>query len=319
MNAFRRSRWGRLARLVGVAAAIAAVTLAFTGEAPADASLALQPRPLDRVQPLGGLLTGSENPTVALVLGGGGLRGYAHIGVLRALEEAGIRPDIVVGTSAGALVGAIYASGATPVQIEQAARELDVAGLIDWTLDSRGLMRGEHIAQWVETATHGRSIESFPIRFGAVATDLRSGEAVLLDAGRPGDAVRASAAVPGTTVPIPYRGGHLIDGGVSSLVPVRFARALGADLIIAVDIYCTGPAPEGLGAATVMRRTMQAQTCLLARQELADADIAIRVDVPNPGLSGSEDWPLAMEAGYKEARAELSSAHRRAIAAIGSP
>ncbi len=179
-------------------------------------------------------------------------------------------------------------------------------------------MRGERIADWVESATGGRTIEEFPIRFGAVATDLRSGEAVLLDSGRPGDAVRASAAVPGTTVPVPYRDGHLIDGGVSSLVPVRFARALGADLIIAVDIYCKGPAPEGLDAPSVMRRAMQAQTCLLATQELAEADIVIRVEVPAPRLSASDDWPLAMEAGYQEAKAALASAHRMGSTTIGA-
>lgn len=304
--------------LAAIAAVAVAVALAFAGDAPADASLALQPRPLDRVRAPSEPHTGSENPTVALVLGGGGLRGFAHIGVLRALEEAGIRPDLVVGTSAGALVGAVYASGASPAQIEQAARRIDVASLIDWTLDARGLMRGVNIARWVETATHGQAIESFPIRFGAVATDLRSGQAVLLDAGRPGDAVRASVAVPGTTVPVPYRGGHLIDGGVSSLVPVRFARALGADLIIAVDIYCSGRAPEGLGAVTVMRRAMQSQTCLLAALELAEADLAIRVDVPSPRLSAANDWPLAMEAGYQKARTELASAHRTAIARFES-
>lgn len=119
--------------------------------------------------------------------------------------------------------------------------------------------------------------------------------------------------MPGTTIPVPYRGGHLIDGGVSSLVPVRFARALGADLIIAVDIYCTGPAPEGLGVATVMRRTMQTQTCLLANQELAKADIVIRIAVPTPRLSASNDWAVAMAVGYQEAKAALASAPRRAV------
>ena len=302
------TRRSKFVRLVGVLVAIAGATLVFSGEAPAEASLALHPRPLASVESQRGLDIGHEGVTVALVLGGGGLRGFAHIGVLRALEEAGIRPDIVVGTSAGALVGAVYASGASAAQIEQAARELDVTGLIDWTLDSRGLMRGEHIANWVETATRGQAIESFPIRFGAIATDLSSGEAVLLDTGRPGDAVRASSAVPGTTVPVPYRGGHLIDGGVSSLVPVRFARALGADTVIAVDIYCTGSAPNGLGAATVMRRAMQAQTCLLATQELAEADIVIRVALPTPRLSDSTNWPVTMEAGYRAAKAELASA-----------
>lgn len=308
MNVPRRTRRTKFARLAGVVAVVAAATLAFTSEAPAEVSLTLHPRPIDSVQPQGDLRTGHQRPTVALVLGGGGLRGFAHIGVLRALEEAGIRPDIVVGTSAGALVGAVYASGASAAQIEHAARELDVTDLIDWTLDSRGLMRGEHIAEWVETATRGQAIESFPIRFGAVATDLSSGEAVLLDAGRPGDAVRASAAVPGTTVPVPYSGGHLVDGGVSSLVPVRFARALGADRIIAVDIYCKGSGPNGLGAATVMRRAMQAQTCLLATQELAEADVVIRVQLPTPRLSDSTNWPVTMEAGYQEAKAELASA-----------
>ncbi len=302
------TRRSKFVRLLGLLVAIAAATLAFSGEAPAEVSLALHPRPLDSVESQRAPDIGHEGPTVALVLGGGGLRGFAHIGVLRALEEAGIRPDIVVGTSAGALVGAVYASGASAAQIEQAARELDVTGLIDWTLDSRGLMRGEHIAAWVETATRGQAIESFPIRFGAIATDLSSGEAVLLDTGRPGDAVRASSAVPGTTVPVPYRGGHLIDGGVSSLVPVRFARALGADRVIAVDIYCTGSAPNGLGAATVMRRAMQAQTCLLATQELAEADIVIRVALPTPRLSDSTNWPVTMEAGYQAAKAELASA-----------
>jgi NTE family protein len=169
-------------------------------------------------------------PKIALVLGGGGVCGFAHIGILRALEDAGIRPDIVVGTSAGTVVGAAYASGMTPVQIESVARSIELSSLVDFTVSRNGIMRGKKLAEWVDTVTSGISIERFPIRFAAVATDLKSERAVLLDRGSPGNAIQASAAVPGVNVPVPYRDGHLIDGGITSLVPVNFAMAMGATL-----------------------------------------------------------------------------------------
>jgi len=161
---------------------------------------------------------------VALVLGGDGLRGFAHIGVLRAFEEAGIKPDIVVGTSAGAVVGAAYSSGMTAAQIASVARDVELSSLVDWTLSSSGIMRGKNLAHWIDTITAGVPIEKFPIRFAAVATDLDSEKAVLLDRGSPGGAIQASAAVAGVNVPVPYKNGHLIDGGITSLVPARFAR-----------------------------------------------------------------------------------------------
>jgi NTE family protein len=111
-------------------------------------------------------------PSIALVLGGGGLRGFAHLGVLRALDEAGIEPDIVVGTSAGAVVGAAYASGLPARQIESIAREVKLSSLIDFTFSKSGLMRGDHIASWVNTMTSNMPMEKFPRRFAAVATDL---------------------------------------------------------------------------------------------------------------------------------------------------
>jgi NTE family protein len=128
----------------------------------------------------------APRPIVGLVLGGGGLRGFAHIGVLQALEEAGIQPDIVVGTSAGALVGAAYASGMTAAQMDSAARSVRVSSLIDWKLSSSGLMRGDNLASWIDTLTAGVPIEALSRRFAAVATDLDSGRAVLLDRGPAG-------------------------------------------------------------------------------------------------------------------------------------
>ena len=247
-----------------------------------------------------------RSPKVALVLGGGGLRGFAHLGVLRALEEAGVEPDIVVGTSAGAVVGAAYASGLSAGQIEAIASEVKLSSLIDLTLSSSGLMRGNHLAGWIDSVTAGTPIESFPRRFGAVATDLRTGHAVLLDKGSPGAAVQASAAVPGVNVPIAYRDGHLVDGGIASLVPVRFARAMGADVVIAVDIYCQGPSSDGLAAPSVLLRVMRVQSCLVSASEAAEADVLIAPAVSVSGMSAKDEQSKAVTAGYTATVAALA-------------
>lgn len=298
----RPRRWP-LGLAMLVAAAFVAAALAAWGGTREATVLPLEPLRLEMV---GKQLPLPDRP-VALVLGGGGLRGFAHIGVLRALEEHGIRPDIVVGTSAGALVGAAYASGTTVEQLADDALRLDVPALIDWTLDEGGLMRGDEIARWVDRATHGKRIEDFPMRFGAVATDLDSGDAVLLASGAPGNAVRASAAVPGATVPVAYPGGHLVDGGVASLVPVRFARAMGAHTVIAVDIYCAAAGTGELSAPHVIQRAMHLQTCLLAKAELNDADVVIQANVPMPKMSDISSRQKAIEAGYKTAKAVLGT------------
>ena len=285
----------------------------------------LSPRSLADVrqsQPLPA--AGAGRPKLALVLGGGGLRGFAHLGVLRALEEAGIQPDIVVGTSAGAVVGSAYASGLSADQIESIARQVKLSSLIDFTLSTSGLMRGDAIAGWIDTVTAGMPIEAFPRRFAAVATDLRSGQAVLLDRGSAGAAVQASAAVPGVNVPVAYRDGHLVDGGIASLVPVRFARAMGADVVIAVDIYCTGPGSEGLAAPSVLLRAMRVQSCLVAAAEMAEADVLIAPTVSVSGMSAKGEQARAIIAGYEATLAALprlqsSFKGREAVAVASLP
>lgn len=292
--------------LIVSAAVLFAATAVGCASAGAPAPLDLAPRLLADVRPPApAAVAVVPRPTVALVLGGGGLRGFAHVGVLRALEEAGIRPDIVVGTSAGAVVGAAYASGLTAAQIESAGRSVDLSSLIDWTLSSGGIMRGAHLASWVDTVTGGRPIEKFPLRFAAVATDLQKGQAVLLDRGSPGAAIQASAAVPGITVPVPYSNGHLIDGGVASLVPVRFARAMGADFVIAVDIYCHDAGADGLDTLAVVRRVMHVQSCLVAASETAEADVLIAPGISAPRMAARDEQDRVVQAGYEAARAVL--------------
>jgi NTE family protein len=248
-----------------------------------------------------------EKAVIALVLGGGGLRGFAHIGVLQAIEESGIEPAIVVGTSAGSIVGAAYASGMRSASIESEAISLDLFSLMDFTFSTEGIMRGNKIASWTNRMTRNTPIEKFPRRFAAVATDLDSASAVVIDHGPAGNAVRSSSAVPGVNMAVPYAKGHLIDGGITSLVPVRFARAMGADIVIAVDIYCQGSRGSGLGASAMLHRTMHMQSCLLAVPEMAEADILIAPAVGMPGLSGPEGRKAAIEAGYLAARAALAT------------
>lgn len=277
---------------------------------PAQTGVALQPRSLSELQVAA---HAERRPTVALVLGGGGLRGFAHVGVLRALEDAGIRPDIVVGTSAGAAVGAAYASGLSAAQVEAAARQVKLSSLADWTLSSSGFIRGDAIAGWIDTVTGHVPVERFPIRFAAVATDLQSQRAVVLDSGSAGRAVQASAAVPGVSVPVNYPGGHLVDGGAASLVPVRVARAMGADVVIAVDIYCGEPHEPGVNVPAVVSWVMRAQSCRIAEMEKAEAQVLIAPTVGSMKLADKAQHERAIELGYEAARAALAlaqAAHR---------
>lgn len=266
----------------------------------------LTPRSLADVKTSAPSPDGTEGrPTVALVLGGGGLRGFAHMGVLRALEEAGIKPDIVVGTSAGAVVGAAYASGLSSSQIEEAARGVRLSSLVDLTISSSGIIRGDSLAKWVDTITGRVPMEVFPVRFAVVATDLQSQRAVVLDRGTAGRAVQASAAVPGINVPVAYPGGHLIDGGATSLVPVRVARAMGADIVIAVDIYCNEPPAGKLGSPAVIFQVMHSQSCLVAQQEMSEADVLIAPSVGMMKMSDKGQQERAIEAGYQAAHSAL--------------
>ncbi|MCD8505050.1 MAG: patatin-like phospholipase RssA [Burkholderiaceae bacterium] len=179
----------------------------------------------------------TSKPVLALALGGGAARGWAHVGVIRALEQRGIRPDIVCGTSIGALVGAAYASGELD-RFEQWIKRLtvvDIVTFMDFSLNG-GLIKGEKLMGFFEKTFVDRPIENLRLPFAAVACDLHSGAEVWLRDGSTADAVRASLALPGLLTPVHYRGKTLVDGGLVNPVPVSLARAMGSDLVIAVDL-----------------------------------------------------------------------------------
>ena len=179
----------------------------------------------------------ARKPIVGLALGGGSARGWAHIGVLRALDAAGVRPDLVCGTSIGAMVGAAWAAGELDRFADWvlAMRVKDVVSFMDLGL-SGGFLKGERLMEFVRRSFVDRPIEELPVPFGAVATALQTGAEVWLRSGSTVDAVRASIALPALFTPVIRDGVMLVDGGLVNPVPVSLARAMGAELVIAVDL-----------------------------------------------------------------------------------
>lgn len=220
-------------------------------------------------------------PRIGLALGGGAARGFAHIGVIQVLEEHGIKPDLVVGTSAGSLVAALYASGKGGVELAGLAEGMDESQITDWGYPGRALLRGDALARYVRDHTGGRTIEQMKLPLGIVATDLDSGAPILFQRGDAGLAVRASSAVPAVFQPVRIGTREYVDGGLVSPVPVRFARDMGADLVIAVDI--SSP-PEGAptgDAAHMLLQTFSIMSRSINYWELRHADVVIR-----PRLNG---------------------------------
>ena len=178
-------------------------------------------------------------PSVALVLGGGGAKGFAHVGVIKALEANGIKPTLVVGTSVGSLIGSLYASGYTSAQLEQIALTTPDSALTDFTLSNQGFIEGIKLKNFINAKVDKQLIEDFPIRFAAVAAEKHTLQKTVFSTGDAGLAVQASCSVPNIFIAprIPEKvGKKYIDGGVVSLVPVDSARDLGADIIIAIDV-----------------------------------------------------------------------------------
>ena len=213
-----------------------------------------------------------------LALGGGAARGFAHVGVIAVLEEAGLRPQIVTGTSAGSLVAAIYASGKTSAQLQQTALGMEEVAITDWMLPifGKGVFRGDALGRYVNQLVGGRLIENMAIPLGIVATDLNSGQAVLFRRGDTGTAVRASSAVPAVFVPVKINGREYVDGGLVSPVPVHFARQMGADVVLAVDISSPPESNPADGTLQILLQTFSIMGKSINQYELKDADVVVR-------------------------------------------
>jgi len=259
---------------------------------------------------------------IGLALGGGAARGFAHIGVIKVLEAHGIHPDMVTGTSAGSLVGALYASGHNGSALQKLAMEMDEAAISDWSVpffsNSSGVLKGEGLQQFVNRAVLQQPIEKLKLPFGAVATDLKSGQPILFRRGNTGAAVRASSAVPGVFQPVRVNNVEYVDGGLVSPVPVSFARKMGADFVIAVNISAQPDAQPASSSFEVLLQTFAIMGQSLNQYELKQADIVIRPELATMKGNDFNSRGTAIIAGEKAALAMLNEIRQKLKARRGN-
>jgi NTE family protein len=265
---------------------------------------------------------------IGLALGGGAAKGFAHIGVIKMLEASGIHPDVVAGTSAGSVVGALYASGMDAFALQQTAFGLDEAKIRDVRLFSGGLVQGQALQDYVNQLLHKQPIEQLKMPFAAVATELETGTRTVFVRGNTGRAVRASSSIPGVFEPVEIHGKHYVDGGVVSPIPVDAARQLGADFVIAVDISAAPNGSNPQGMMNIVGQSIDIMGRQLAAQESARADVVIRPDLRGIGRTDFEQKNQAILEGEKATlaampaiRAKLAAmlAARQAAAATTAP
>jgi NTE family protein len=298
--------------LCGLAAAFLA---ACSTPPPAPPPVASVPPPAQPEAPPAVPKPPPRPPRVGLALGGGAARGFAHIGVIQVLEENGIKPDLVAGTSAGSLVAALYATGRNGTELANVALTMDEGAITDWSFPARGLIRGEALARYVRDLTGGKTIEQMRVPLGIVATDLDSGAAVLFQRGDTGAAVRASSAVPAVFQPVKIGNREYVDGGLVSPVPVRFARQMGAELVIAVDISLP---PDGNPTTDMMKLLLQT-FAIMGRSinsfELREADVVLRPSLVGVSSADFTARKRAIQAGRDAALAALPQIRAKLSAA----
>ncbi|MCX7269525.1 MAG: patatin-like phospholipase family protein [Burkholderiales bacterium] len=238
-------------------------------------------------------------PKLGLALGGGAARGFAHIGVLQVLEEEGIKPSLVVGTSAGSVVASFYASGKTGQQLQWLADTMDETQFTDWAnpFSGRGILRGEALGKYINSQLNGMKIEDMKLPLGIVATDLRTGDGILFRRGDVATAVRASSAVPSVFEPVQIAGKDYVDGGLVSPVPVRYARQMGADLVLAVDISSRPEDAKTTDMLKVLLQTFSIMGKSISQLELAQADVVVRPALPEIGSTEFSARKKSIEAG----------------------
>ena len=261
---------------------------------PAPEAIAPAPKPVP-VKPI----------RIGIALGGGAAKGFAHIGVIKMLEANDLRIEVVSGTSAGSVVGALYASGMDAFQMQKTAFGLDEAQIRDVSLFSGGVVKGQKLQDYVNQLVGNRKLERMKKPLAVVSTQLETGERTVFVRGNTGQAVRASSSIPGVFEPVLIGQKHYVDGGVVSPVPVDAARQLGADFVIAVDIStkASGRNPGSLLGTVNQSIAIMGQK--LGQQELARANVVIRPLVSDIGPADFEQRNNAILEGERAALAAM--------------
>lgn len=255
---------------------LVAVLLAGCATAPVDhtASDAPYAAPLQRMA--------KTRPVVGLVLGAGGSRGFAHVGVLKAFEEAGIEVDVIVGVSSGAVVAALHAGGFGAAELEANALAIEDNDLLDFTLFGPGVIEGGRLQAYINDMLRNRPIEALQKPFAVVAAERQTSRMTVFNRGNTGLAVRASASVPKLFWPVVIRGTEYVDGGVASRVPASIARDMGADIVIAVDVSWRGSVDAQQADVVIRPQTIRTRIVDFSQKvaNLAAGEEAAREVVP---------------------------------------
>jgi NTE family protein len=249
-------------------------------------------------------------PVIALVLGSGAARGFAHIGVIKALEAQGIRPNIVLGSSAGSVIAALYASGYSGLELNRIALHLDEAALADWAYPFAGrfwgLIKGDALLNMVNREVQNKTIEQMPIPLGIIATELQTGQGVMFRRGDTGLAVRASCAVPGVFQPAVIQGREYVDGGLVAPVPVRYASEMGANFVIAVNISADTSSFNSSGTLGLMQQTISIMQQSINHYELGKANVVITPQLKQMGGADFRARNAAILAGELAAQEKIT-------------
>ena len=257
-----------------------------------------------------------KSPRVAVVLGAGASRGFAHIGVLKILESNGIPVHMIAGTSAGSFIGSLYAYGFSAFQLQEIALSIEKSDIVDMTVPDNGFIKGEKIEEYINHLLHNTPIEKLRMPFYAVTTSLPDGQEVVFGKGNTGKAVRASCSIPGVFRPAVIEGKMYVDGGVVSPVAVDAARRYGADIVIAVDISSDRDTHAPEGTIDTILQSVNIMYSRLSAIQIARADIVIRPKVGKIGSAEFEKRHEAIMEGEKAALASLPEI-RKIVAGVG--
>ena len=254
-----------------------------------------------------------EPVRIALVLGGGGSKGLAHLGAIQELEKAGIRPDLIVGCSAGAIIGAFYADSPDLSHAEKLFLDLKKSDLLDTSFfGSRfGVVQGKKLRSFMDKNLSAQTFTDLKIPLIVVATDLFNGETVELSQGELSSAVHASSALPGLFKPVVLHGKHLIDGGITSPLPVEVARKYGAQIVIAIDVSEELPSAKPKHMFGVAKRGIEISYRKLIAHSLEKADVAIKMSFQDIGMFSEHLKSEMFKEGQKQARNRLPEIHKK--------
>ncbi len=242
-------------------------------------------------------------PRIGLALGSGSARGFAHIGVIRALQENNIPIDCVCGCSAGAIIGAIHCAGGDICMFAKLCQNLTTRDFLDITVPRRGLVRGNKFEELIRISTHGYTFDQMKIPFSCVATDLEAGRIKMFENGKVAPAVRASMSIPGVFEPKIIEGVRYIDGSILAPVPVSYTRAMRADVVIAVDVGLHAVKPTKVEDSIwhVFLRTQELMGAIVAKEEIDKGDVLIVPEVSAMAAYSTVDALRGIELGYEAA------------------